>query len=486
MAEGSLLLSWLIFLPLVFSVIIITFFAKNNKMAFNLGLISSGLSLLISIYAVLNYDITRLDMAYSYSKIWWLDGIHYAVGVDGLSLSLIILTALIFLLCIVSIKKIDKELPFYVALLLILQTTIFGVFAATDLVLFYLFFEASLIPMYLIIGKWGGKGRIAAGFKFFLYTLVGSLLMLVAIIYLYNTVGSTSFADLRAFDFDMSVQKYLWLAFFVAFAVKIPMFPFHTWLPVAHVEAPTAGSVILAAILLKMGAYGFLRLSIPLFPEASAYYADFVMILSSIAVIYASVVAFAQSDVKRLIAYSSIAHMGYVTIAIFTLTEGGLQAAIYQMISHGFVSAGLFFCIGILYDRYHTRDMAFYGGLAKVMPVFAMLFMVFTMANVGLPGTSGFIGEFLTIMNVMTVSGLFASIITFAVILSAAYGLWLYKNTMFGETNMDKFGAAIDITLREKFILMPLILLTLYFGFKTTDITNFTSGSVKNILEMVR
>ena len=486
MAEGSLLLSWLIFLPLVFSVIIITFFAKNNKMAFNLGLISSGLSLLISMYAVLNYDITRLDMAYSYSKIWWLDGIHYAVGVDGLSLSLIILTALIFPLCIVSIKKIDKELPFYVALLLILQTTIFGVFAATDLVLFYLFFEASLIPMYLIIGKWGGKGRIAAGFKFFLYTLVGSLLMLVAIIYLYNVVGSTSFADLRAFDFDMSVQKYLWLAFFVAFAVKIPMFPFHTWLPVAHVEAPTAGSVILAAILLKMGAYGFLRLSIPLFPEASAYYADFVMILSSIAVIYASVVAFAQSDVKRLIAYSSIAHMGYVTIAIFTLTEGGLQAAIYQMISHGFVSAGLFFCIGILYDRYHTRDMAFYGGLAKVMPVFAMLFMVFTMANVGLPGTSGFIGEFLTIMNVMTVSGLFASIITFAVILSAAYGLWLYKNTMFGETNMDKFGAAIDITLREKFILMPLILLTLYFGFKTTDITNFTSGSVKNILEMVR
>jgi NADH-quinone oxidoreductase subunit M len=486
MVESSLLLSWLIFLPLIFAIIIMVFFAKNSKLAFNFGLVSSGLSLLISVYAVLNYDITSTDMAYSYSKVWWLEGIRYAVGVDGLSLSLIVLTALIFPLCVVSIKKIDKELPFYVVLLLILQTTIFGVFAATDLVLFYLFFEASLIPMYLIIGKWGGKGRIAAGFKFFLYTLVGSLLMLIAIIYLYNTVGSTSFADLRAFNFDVSVQKYLWLAFFAAFAVKIPMFPFHTWLPVAHVEAPTAGSVILAAILLKMGAYGFLRLSIPLFPEASAYYADFVMILSSIAVIYASVVAFAQSDVKRLIAYSSIAHMGYVTISIFTLTEGGLQAAIYQMISHGFVSAGLFFCIGVLYDRYHTRDMAFYGGLAKVMPSFAMLFMVFTMANVGLPGTSGFVGEFLTIMNVMTVSGLFASIITFAVILSAAYGLWLYKNTMFGETNMDKFGTAIDITLREKFVLIPLILLTLYFGFKTTDITNFTSGSVKNILEIVR
>jgi NADH-quinone oxidoreductase subunit M len=484
MGDSSLLLSWLIFLPLVFAAIIMLFLNKNNNIAFYGGLASTVLSLVMSLYAVLNYDFVTADtMAYTYSHSWWLDGIHYAVGVDGLSLALILLTAVIFPLCVLSIKKVDKEFPVYVALLLVLQATIFGVFAATDLVLFYLFFEASLIPMYLIIGKWGGKGRIAAGFKFFLYTLAGSLLMLVAIIYLYNAVGSTSFADLRAFHFDVSIQKYLWLAFFVAFAVKIPMFPFHTWLPVAHVEAPTAGSVILAAILLKMGAYGFLRLSLPLFPEASAYFAPFVMILSSIAVIYASVVAFAQSDVKRLIAYSSIAHMGYVTIAIFTLTEGGLQAAIYQMISHGFVSAGLFFCIGVLYDRYHTRDMAFYGGLAKVMPAFAMLFMVFTMANVGLPGTSGFIGEFLTIMNVMNVSGLFASIITFAVILSAAYGLWLYKNTMFGHTDMDKFGAAIDISVREKLILIPLIILTLYFGLTTTAITDFTAGAVKNILQ---
>ena len=423
-------------------------------------------------------------MAYSYNHTWWLEGINYSVGVDGLALSLILLTAVIFPLCILSVKKIDKDLPLYIALLLVLQATIFGVFSATDLVLFYLFFEASLIPMYLIIGKWGGKGRILAGFKFFLYTLVGSLLMLVAIVYLYNKVGSTSFIDLRHFEYDFTVQKYLWIAFFAAFAVKIPMFPFHTWLPVAHVEAPTAGSVILAAILLKMGAYGFLRLSLPLFPEASAYYADFIMILSAIAVIYASVVAFAQTDVKRLIAYSSIAHMGYVTIVIFTLTEGGLQAAIYQMISHGFVSAGLFFCIGVLYDRYHTRDMAFYGGLSKVMPTFAMIFMVFTMANVGLPGTSGFVGEFLTIMNVMTLSGLFASIIAFAVILSAAYGLWLYKNTMFGETNMDKFGQAVDISLREKFILIPLIVFTIYFGFKTTGITDFTATSVKDILQI--
>jgi NADH-quinone oxidoreductase subunit M len=484
MGDGSLLLSWLIFLPLVFAGIIIVFFNKNNKMAFYFGLASSVVSVLIAGYAVINYDTHATDiLAYIYKKSWWLDGINYAVGVDGLALALIVLTAFVFPLCILSIKKVEKDLPLYIALLLVLETTIFGVFAATDLVLFYVFFEASLIPMYLIIGKWGGKGRIAAGFKFFLYTLVGSLLMLIAIVYLYKTVGTTAFSDLRAFEFDLQTQKYLWLAFFAAFAVKIPMFPFHTWLPVAHVEAPTAGSVILAAILLKMGAYGFLRLSLPLFPEASAYYADFVMILSSIAVIYASVVAFAQSDVKRLIAYSSIAHMGYVTIGIFSLTEGGLQAAIYQMISHGFVSAGLFFCIGVLYDRYHTRDMAFYGGLSKVMPNFALLFMVFTMANVGLPGTSGFIGEFLTIMNVMKISGLFASIITFAVILSAAYGLWLYKNTMFGETNMDKFGAAIDIDLREKLILIPLIVLTLYFGFQTKQITDFTLGTVKNILQ---
>jgi NADH-quinone oxidoreductase subunit M len=486
MGDGSLLLSWLIFLPLVCAVMIMVFFNKNTKGAFYLGVISTIISLLISGYAVINYDSNSVDiLAYTYQKSWWLDGIHYAVGVDGLALALIVLTAVIFPLCIMSVKKVDKELPLYIALLLLLEATIFGVFASTDLVLFYVFFEASLIPMYLIIGKWGGKGRIAAGFKFFLYTLAGSLLMLIAIIYMYNIVGSTSFADLRAFEFDLSIQKYLWLAFFAAFAVKIPMFPFHTWLPVAHVEAPTAGSVILAAILLKMGAYGFLRVSLPLFPEASAYYADFVMILSAIAVIYASVVAFAQSDVKRLIAYSSIAHMGYVTIGIFSLTEGGLQAAIYQMISHGFVSAGLFFCIGVLYDRYHTRDMAFYGGLAKVMPSFALLFMVFTMANVGLPGTSGFVGEFLTIMNVMKISGVFASIITFAVILSAVYGLWLYKNTMFGETNMDKFGTAVDIDLREKLILIPLIILTLYFGFQTTPITDFMVGSVKNILQNV-
>lgn len=480
-----MLLSFLILVPLFSAILIIFFLNKHDKAAFNLGIVSTVISLLTTIYAVLSYDFSASSvMAYSYSTSWWLEGINYSVGADGLALALILLTACIFPLCILSIKDNSKELSTYIALLLILQATIFGVFVATDLVLFYLFFEASLIPMYLIIGKWGGKGRIAASFKFFLYTLVGSLLMLVAIIYLYHMVGSTDFIALKTYKFDLSVQKYLWIAFFAAFAVKIPMFPFHTWLPVAHVEAPTAGSVILAAILLKMGGYGFLRLSLPILPDASAYYADFVMILSAIAVIYASIVAFAQTDIKRLIAYSSVAHMGYVTIAIFTLSEGGIQAAIYQMISHGFVSAGLFFCIGVLYDRYHTRDMNFYGGVARVMPVFAMMFMVFTMANVGLPGTSGFVGEFLTIMNVMPVSGIYASVIAFAVILSAAYGLWLYKNTMLGETDLERFGDAIDITLNEKIILTSLVLLTLYFGFETTLLTDFTAGSVQKILEI--
>ena len=481
MLDNSIL-SLLIFLPVLFALIILSG-KLNDISSFFTGLFSSAISVLLSFYIVAQISGTE-GYSFSVATSWWLDGIDYRLAVDGLSSALIALTAIIFPLCILSVKS-SKRMPHLVALLLLLQTTIFGVFAAQDLVLFYLFFEASLIPMYLIIGQWGGAGRIAAGFKFFLYTLAGSLLMLVSIIYMYNVVGSTSFDALLAYDFTFEEQKWLWITFFVAFGVKIPMFPFHTWLPVAHVEAPTSGSVILAAILLKMGGYGFLRLSLPLFPEASIFYADFVCILSVIAVIYASIVAFSQTDVKRLIAYSSVAHMGYVTIAIFSFNEGGLQASIYQMISHGFVSAGLFFCIGVIYDRYHTRDMNFYGGLAKVMPAYALVFMIFTMANVGLPGTSGFVGEFLTIINVAKVNIYYAAAISFAVILSAAYGLWLYRNTMFGETD-PKFDGAIDLTVSEKIIFAPLVLLTIYFGFVTSDITDFVAPSVAQILSAVK
>jgi NADH-quinone oxidoreductase subunit M len=358
-----------------------------------------------------------------------------------------------------------------------------GVFVSLDLILFYLFFEGGLIPMFLIIGVWGGARRVYASLKFFLYTLLGSLLMLVAILVMFGEAGTTDIPTLLNYDFPPEMQTWLWLAFLASFAVKMPMWPVHTWLPDAHVEAPTAGSVVLAAILLKMGGYGFLRFSIPMFPIASAELAPLIFALSVIAIIYTSMVAFAQEDMKKLIAYSSIAHMGFVTMGVFTLTMQGVQGGIFQMLSHGIVSAALFLCVGVVYDRMHTREIAAYGGLADRMPLYAFCFMVFTMANVGLPGTSGFVGEFLALTGAFQVNTWLALLAALGVILSAVYALWLYRRVIFGVLEKPSLRAITDVTPREAAILLPLVALTLLFGFYPAPLLDVTSASVANLVE---
>jgi NADH-quinone oxidoreductase subunit M len=359
-----------------------------------------------------------------------------------------------------------------------------GVFCALDLVLFYLFFEAGLIPMFLIIGIWGGPRRVYASFKFFLYTLLGSVLMLLAIIYMYWTAGTTDIAALLTNPvFTPEAQKWLWLAFFASFAVKMPMWPVHTWLPDAHVEAPTAGSVILAAILLKMGGYGFLRFSLPMFPDASLYFQDFVFVLSVIAIVYTSLVALMQEDMKKLIAYSSVAHMGFVTMGIFSLNRQGIDGAMFQMISHGLVSGALFLCVGVVYDRMHTREIAAYGGLVKTMPLFAFTFMVFTMANVGLPGTSGFVGEFLSLLGAFQANTWVAFFATTGVILSAAYALWLYRRVVFGKLEKPALMHLPDMTPRELATLAPLVVLTIFFGAYPAPILDIFGASVETLIK---
>ena len=357
-----------------------------------------------------------------------------------------------------------------------------GVFCALDIVLFYVFFEAGLIPMFIIIGVWGGGRRVYASFKFFLYTLLGSVLMLLAIMAMYWNAGTTSIPDLLAHDFPSNMQTWLWLAFFASFAVKMPMWPVHTWLPDAHVEAPTAGSVILAGILLKLGGYGFLRFSLPMFPLASADLAPLVYTLSIIAIIYTSLVAMMQEDIKKLIAYSSVAHMGYVTMGIFTANAQGIQGAIFQMLSHGLVSAALFLCVGVVYDRLHTREIAAYGGLVNNMPKYAVAFMVFTMANVGLPGTSGFVGEFLTLLGVFQVNTWVALFATTGVVLSAAYALWLYRRVIFGALEKESLKSMLDLTTREKVILYPLIALVIFFGVYPMPVFDVTAASVDALI----
>jgi NADH-quinone oxidoreductase subunit M len=414
----------------------------------------------------------------------WLGTIKFHMGVDGISLPFVLLTALLMPLCILaSWQSITARVNEYMIAFLVLETLMLGVFTSLDLVLFYLFFEGGLIPMFLIIGIWGGPHRVYASFKFFLYTLAGSLLMLLAIMAIYWEAGTTDIPTLLTHGFPPAMQTWLWFAFLASFAVKLPMWPVHTWLPDAHVEAPTAGSVILAGILLKMGGYGFLRFSIPMFPIASAEFAPLIFALSVIAIIYTSLVALAQEDAKKLIAYSSVAHMGFVTIGVFTLTIQGLQGGIFQMLSHGIVSGALFLCVGVIYDRMHTREIAAYGGLADRMPLYAFCFMVFTLANVGLPGTSGFVGEFLSLLGAFRINTWVAFLAAIGVILSAAYALWLYGRVMFGKLEKPALKYITDLTWREVAVMAPLVVLTIIFGFYPGPILDASAVSVEALIK---
>ena len=413
----------------------------------------------------------------------WLGSITYHLGVDGISVLFIILTTFLMPFAILaSWESIEERVREYMIAFLVLETLMIGVFCALDIVLFYVFFEAGLIPMFLIIGVWGGKRRVYASFKFFLYTLAGSVLMLLAIMAMYWEAGTTDIPALLEHRFPPSMQTWLWLAFFASFAVKMPMWPVHTWLPDAHVEAPTAGSVILAAVLLKMGGYGFLRFSLPMFPHASADFAPFVYTLSVVAIIYTSLVALMQDDMKKLIAYSSVAHMGFVTMGIFTMNMHGVQGGIFQMLSHGLVSGALFLCVGVIYDRMHTREIAAYGGLVNRMPNYAVVFLIFTLANVGLPGTSGFVGEFMTLIGAFFANSWVAILATTGVVLSAAYALWLYRRVMFGSLEIDRLRTITDLNGREKVILYPLVVLVIVFGIYPSFVFDVTQSSVEALI----
>ena len=462
------LLSVIIFLPLIGSVIIL--FIKeddvtSNNIKWSAFLTSIG-TFILSLTLWFQFDY--LNPSYQFEeKFRWFDdfNFHYHIGVDGISLFMILLSTFLTPICILaSWSNVKKRIKEYMLAFLFLETVMIGMFASIDILLFYIFFEAVLIPMYLIIGIWGGQRRIYASFKFFLYTLLGSVLMLIAIIVMYRNTESMSIEALQGNFFSFDTQIFLWLAFFASFAVKIPMWPFHTWLPDAHVEAPTAGSVILAGVLLKMGGYGFIRFSIGMLPLATDYFIPLIMTLSIIAIIYTSLVALAQTDIKKLIAYSSVAHMGIVTIGIFLVNQQGLEGAMMQMISHGIVSAALFLCVGVIYDRMHTREISFYGGLVKRMPLYATVFMIFMLGSVGLPGTSGFVGEFLVIIGAFKFSSYVVIGAAFGIILSAVYMLYLYKRIIFGEITNVKLSEIIDINTREKLILIPLAISVIIMG----------------------
>jgi NADH-quinone oxidoreductase subunit M len=479
------ILSVVTFLPLL-GALFITFVRGNDNLAKGtarwVAMWTTLVTFAISLVMVVRFDPTSAEFQFS-EKHPWLGVASYHMGVDGISLPFVILTTALMPICILaSWTSIQKRVKEYMIAFLVLETLMIGTFSALDLVLFYLFFEGGLIPMFLIIGVWGGQRRVYASFKFFLYTLLGSVLMLLAIMAMYWESGTTDIPTLLHHGFPLGLQKWAWLGFFASFAVKMPMWPVHTWLPDAHVEAPTAGSVILAAILLKMGGYGFIRFSLPMFPSASHDFAPLIFTLSVVAIIYTSLVALMQEDVKKLIAYSSVAHMGFVTMGIFAATAQGVAGGIFQMISHGIVSGALFLCVGVVYDRMHTREIAFYGGLVNRMPIYAAIFLVFTLANVGLPGTSGFVGEFLSLIGTFKSNIAVATLATLGVILSAAYALWLYRKMIFGTLKPALAGIK-DIGWREAVIFAPLVVLTILFGVAPKPVLDMSSASVTALLD---
>lgn len=491
---GFPLLSVMIFLPLLGALFILFFLRgagkETAKSARYITLWTSVVTFAISLVVLAKFNGASAEFQFV-ERFEWVDGagIGYYLGIDGISLWFVLLTTLLMPLCVAaSWESITERVREYMVLFLVLETLILGVFCALDFVMFYFFFEAVLIPMFFIIGIWGGKDRVYAAFKFFLYTLLGSVLLLLAMLYIYYQANTMSIPDLmqKTPNLPLEAQKWLWLAFFASFAVKVPMWPVHTWLPDAHVQAPTAGSMVLAGVLLKMGGYGFLRLSLPLLPDASVYYANFVYILSIVAVIYTSLVALMQQDMKKLIAYSSIAHMAYVTAGTFALNAQGIEGGIFQMLSHGVVSAALFMCVGVIYDRMHTREINFYGGLVERMPYYALFFMLFTMASVGLPGTSGFVGEFLVLFGVFADNAVVMALLGTGVVFGAAYMLWLYRRVVFGELTNAKLKDITDISCREAMIFVPMALLALLLGIYPNLILKPIQASTNHLIQQVQ
>jgi len=480
-------LSGLLILPLIGAALILLVRGEDEAALSNIrymALFTTLVTFLFSLWAWWQFDPANSSFQLVEQASWISSSITFKLGVDGYSLPFVLLTAFLMPFCILaSWRSIERRVREYMVAFLILETLMIGVFVSLDLVLFYLFFEGGLIPMFLIIGVWCGERRIYASFKFFLYTLLGSVLLLIAVMAMWKTAGTTDIAALLTYHFAPSLQKWLWLAFFASFAVKMPMWPVHTWLPDAHVEAPTAGSVILAGILLKMGGYGFIRFSLPMFPDASHAFAPLIYALSIIAIIYTSLVALMQEDMKKLIAYSSVAHMGFVTMGLFSMTAQGIEGAMFLMVSHGLVSGALFLCVGVVYDRMHTRQIAAYGGLVHRMPLYAAAFMVFTLANIGLPGTSGFVGEFLSLLGTFRANSWVAFFATFGTILSAAYALWLYRKIIFGKLVKPELMGMLDLSPREMWVMAPLVALVIFYGVRPGVILDAFSAPTEALLK---